>query len=73
MPDLPGSTTRGDLCSGWQHCVHAADETGFAQAVVGVSVLDRVLAEVRRSNLTKSLAGNGTAIKGSTYEPPDLG
>ena len=73
MPDLPGPTTRGDFCSGRHHCVHAAGETGFAQAVVGVAVFDRVLAEVRRSNLTKSLAGNGTAIKGSTYEPPDLG
>lgn len=34
--------------------------------------LDRVIAEVHRSNMTKSPAGDGKAIKGSTYEPPDL-
>ncbi|MEO8829797.1 MAG: hypothetical protein ABI385_14030, partial [Lapillicoccus sp.] len=34
--------------------------------------LDRVLAEVHRSNMTKSPAGDGKAIKGLTYEPPDL-
>jgi predicted HAD superfamily Cof-like phosphohydrolase len=34
--------------------------------------LDAVLAEVHRSNMTKSPAGDGKAIKGSSYEPPDL-
>ena len=32
--------------------------------------LDAVLREVHRSNMTKSPAGDGKAIKGSRYEPP---
>lgn len=34
--------------------------------------LDAVIAEVHRSNMTKSPAGDGKAIKGPTYVPPDL-
>jgi len=34
--------------------------------------LDAVLAEVHRSNMTKSPAGDGKAIKGPGYEPPAI-
>lgn len=34
--------------------------------------LDAVLQEVHRSNMTKSSAGDGKAIKGPSYEPPDI-
>ncbi len=38
---------------------------------VGID-LDTLLAEVHRSNMTKTPAGDGKAIKGPNYEPPAL-
>lgn len=34
--------------------------------------LDAVVDEVHRSNMTKTPAGNGKAVKGSHYRPPNL-
>ncbi|WP_446665622.1 hypothetical protein [Flexivirga sp. B27] len=34
--------------------------------------LDAAIAEVHRSNMTKSPAGDGKAVKGSSYSPPEL-
>lgn len=35
--------------------------------------LDAAVAEVHRSNMTKSPAGDGKAVKGPRYSPPELG
>jgi hypothetical protein len=35
--------------------------------------LDAVVQEIHRSNITKSPAGNGKAVKGPRYEPPAIG
>lgn len=56
----------------------AADALGdLAYVVYGAALhfgidLDNVIAEVHRSNMTKTPAGNGKAIKGPGYRVPDL-
>ncbi len=64
--------------------VERADVTGVADAlgdlayvVYGAALhfgidLDAVVAEVHRSNMTKTPAGNGKAIKGPGYRSPDF-
>lgn len=61
-----------------QAIVEIADALGdLAYLVYGTALhfgidLDRVVAEVHRSNMTKSPAGEAKSIKGPGYEPPDL-
>ena len=55
-----------------------ADALGdLAYVVYGAALhfgidLDAVVAEVHRSNMTKTAAGNGKAVKGPGYRAPDL-
>ncbi len=85
---VEGATRRCDLVEEEARELREAVEAGdvvatadaladLAYVVYGAALhfgidLDRVLAEVHRSNMTKSPAGDGKAIKGLTYEPPDL-
>lgn len=69
--ELRGAVARGDV-------VGVADALGdLAYVVYGAALhfgidLDAVVAEVHRSNMTKTPAGNGKAIKGPGYRSPDL-
>lgn len=62
---------RGDV-------VGVADALGdLAYVVYGAALhfgidLDAVVAEIHRSNMTKTPAGNGKAVKGPEYRAPDL-
>jgi predicted HAD superfamily Cof-like phosphohydrolase len=69
--ELRLAVSRGDV-------VGVADALGdLAYVVYGAALhfgidLDAVVAEVHRSNMTKTPAGNGKAIKGPSYVEPDL-
>lgn len=64
--------------------VAGGDVTGVADALADLAYvvygaalhygidLDAVVAEVHRSNMTKTPAGNGKAVKGPEYRPPNL-
>lgn len=41
------------------------------QCTFGIDI-DAAIVEVHRSNMTKSPAGSGKAVKGSSYSPPNL-
>ncbi len=69
--ELRSAVERGDVC---QIADALAD---LAYVVYGAALhfgidLDAVIAEVHRSNMTKTPAGNGKALKGSGYRSPDL-
>lgn len=69
--ELRTAVERGDVAA-------AADALGdLVYVVYGAALhfgldLDAVVAEVHRSNMTKTPAGNGKAVKGPHYRPPDL-
>jgi predicted HAD superfamily Cof-like phosphohydrolase len=69
--ELRAAVERGDV-------IGAADALGdLAYVVYGAALhfgmdLDAVVAEVHRSNMTKTPAGNGKAVKGPEYRSPDL-
>jgi predicted HAD superfamily Cof-like phosphohydrolase len=69
--ELRAAVERGD--------VHQAADAlaDLAYVVYGAALhfgidLDAVIAEVHRSNMTKTPAGNGKAVKGPGYRSPDL-
>ena len=69
--ELRSAVERGDVTG-------VADALGdLAYVVYGAALhfgidLDAVVAEVHRSNMTKTPAGNGKAVKGPGYRSPDL-
>lgn len=69
--ELRTAVGRGDV-------VGVADALGdLAYVVYGAALhfgidLDAVVAAVHRSNMTKTPAGNGKAVKGPGYRTPDL-
>lgn len=69
--ELREAVTSGDL-------VGVADALAdLAYVVYGAALhfgidLDAAIAEVHRSNMTKSPAGDGKAVKGPSYSPPEL-
>lgn len=69
--ELREAVTSGDLVG----VVDALAD--LAYVVYGAAVhfgidLDGAIAEVHRSNMTKSPAGDGKAVKGPSYSPPNL-
>lgn len=69
--ELRTAVERGDVLA-------VADALGdLAYVVYGAALhfgidLDGVVAEIHRSNMTKTPAGNGKAVKGPEYRGPDL-
>lgn len=55
----------------------AKEAADVVYVVIGTAIscgipFDRVLEEVHRSNMTKTPDGDGKAIKGEGYQPPDI-
>lgn len=69
--ELREAVTAGDLVGVTDALADLAYVVYGAALHFGVD-LDAAIAEVHRSNMTKTPAGEGKAIKGSSYSPPDL-
>lgn len=69
--ELIAATEQGDVVGIADACadlVYVAYGTAFTYGIP----LDRVLAEVHRSNMTKDPGPPGKAVKGGRYSPPDV-
>lgn len=88
MVDVPGAERRCQFieeeAAELREAVTAGDAVGVADALADLAYvvygaalhfgidLDAALQEVHRSNMTKTPAGDGKAIKGPDYSPPQL-
>jgi NTP pyrophosphatase (non-canonical NTP hydrolase) len=86
--DVPGAEMRVQFVEEeareLREAVEAGDVVAVADALADLAYvvyggalhfgipLSEVFAEVHRSNMTKSPAGDGKAIKGSAYQPPEI-
>jgi predicted HAD superfamily Cof-like phosphohydrolase len=69
--ELIAATEQGDVVGIADACadlVYVAYGTAFTYGIP----LDRVLAEVHRSNMMKDPGPTGKAVKGGRYSPPDV-